>query len=120
MSRVCWRSRSGQTIYDYALVVAFVALLVAAILVLFGDKVRNVFSTVNVAAVSSGAGEEGSVASGDLTSGGGAASSTSGGLSGQASSGGKASSGSNQGQGDEHGKSGHASSGSNRGQGDEQ
>ncbi|OIO89924.1 MAG: pilus assembly protein [Armatimonadetes bacterium CG2_30_59_28] len=41
------REEEGQTLVEYGLLVALIALVVIAILTLLGTKVRNLFVTVN-------------------------------------------------------------------------
>jgi len=41
------REEEGQTLVEYGLLVALIAIVVIAILTLLGTKVRNIFVTVN-------------------------------------------------------------------------
>ena len=48
-----FREEEGQTLIEYGLLVALIALVVIAILTLLGTKIRDLFVRVNIAQTSS-------------------------------------------------------------------
>jgi Flp pilus assembly pilin Flp len=41
------RSRKGQTLVEYALILAFIAVVAISVLIRVGTTIRSVFSTIN-------------------------------------------------------------------------
>ena len=41
------RSRKGQTLVEYALILAFIAVVAISVLIRLGTTIRGVFSTIN-------------------------------------------------------------------------
>ena len=45
-ARLCRRSKKGQTLVEYALILAFISVCAIAVLIRLGDEVRSVFTTI--------------------------------------------------------------------------